>query len=213
VGGEDVPSPIDFRDPAQARAWVEETVKTRPYRPAFFAAFAEALGRRFDRPIDVLELGSGPGHLAQSLIGHTAIRRYVALDFSEAMHAIAREVLGPLGERVEFTACDFREPDFARGLGSFDAVVTMQAAHEMRHRRHLVRFLETAASALKDGGILLYSDHYAEPGNGKNPDLMETRQRQKRALEQAGLIDVMCLLDEGGMALYQAVKPEITIPP
>jgi hypothetical protein len=38
---DDVPSPIDFHDPVQARAWVEDTVKRRPYRPRFFAAFAE----------------------------------------------------------------------------------------------------------------------------------------------------------------------------
>ena len=57
---DDVPSPIDFHDPVQARAWVQDTIRRRPYRPRFFAAFASALNERFDKPLDILELGSGP---------------------------------------------------------------------------------------------------------------------------------------------------------
>jgi hypothetical protein len=58
----DVPSPVDFRDIAEARAWVEHTVDSRPWRPQFFEAFAKALNHHFRRPLSVLELGSGPGH-------------------------------------------------------------------------------------------------------------------------------------------------------
>jgi len=40
---EDVPIRLDFRDPAVARTWIEETRIKRPFRPNFFAAFCEAL--------------------------------------------------------------------------------------------------------------------------------------------------------------------------
>ena len=36
---EEVPIHVDFRDPATARAWIEDTRIKRPYRPRFFAAF------------------------------------------------------------------------------------------------------------------------------------------------------------------------------
>ena len=203
---DDVPSPIDFNDPIQARAWVEDTVKRRPYRPRFFAAFAEALNTRSVGPLDVLELGSGPGQLAEQILRHCAVRQYVARDFSAAMHAIARERLMPFLDRLEFVERDFRRPDWGNGLGRFDAVVTMQSAHETRHKRHLPDFLRAAREHLISNGILLYSDHYAEEGSGKNPALMAARAEKGEALERAGFSNVQHLLDEGGMALYSAAN-------
>ena len=203
---DDVPSPIDFHDPAQARAWVEETIRGRPYRPRFFAAFASALNERFDKPIDILELGSGPGHLAEVILQHCAVASYVALDFSAAMHDLARARLAAFLDRVEFVERDFRIPDWGAGLRNFDAVVTLQAAHEIRHKRHFVSFLVAARERLRNAGTLLYCDHYMERGSGKNPDLMLDRDAQLTALREAGFMDVSRLLDEGGMALYSAKR-------
>jgi SAM-dependent methyltransferase len=200
----DIPSPIDFHDLAQARAWVEDTVRRRPARPAFFAAFCSALSRNGTTPLDVLELGAGPGHLAREVVSRCAIRRYVALDFSEAMHQLAREHLGELAARVTFETRDFRDPRWTHGLGSFDAVVTMQAAHEMRHKRHLVPLLERARSVLKPDGVLGYCDHYADGTPGKNAALYAARDEQPAALREAGFKVIKPLHEEGGMALYSA---------
>jgi hypothetical protein len=202
---EDVPSPIDFHDPAQPRAWEDETIKCRPWRPQFFAAFAEILNKHFDRPFTLLELGSGPGHLAEQLLIHCAISRYVALDFSVAMHQIAREKLSIFLDRAEFALRDFRDPDWGEGLGDFDAVVTMQAAHETRHKRHLPPLLAQARVRLAPQGLLLYCDHYA--GDGKHPDLFPTAEEQTNALLDAGFVHVARFLDMGGMALFSARDP------
>src|SRR5580692_2227677 len=102
MSNEDVPSPIDFHDLAQAKKWEAQTVKNRPWRPQFFAAFVAALQGHFDREFSVLELGSGPGHLAEQILRHCAIGRYVALDFSEPMHALARARLAALAGKVKF---------------------------------------------------------------------------------------------------------------
>ena len=195
----DVPSPVDFHDIAQARAWVEETVAKRPWRPRFFDTFAAALHAEFPRPFTLLELGSGPGHLAEAILRQCQVRHYTALDFSPAMHAIARE---RLADKVDFLVRDFRDENWPQGLGKFDAVVTLQAAHETRHKRHLVLLLARARSLLNAGGLLLYCDHYAGPG--KHPDLFVSRQEQPLALAEAGFADIRLLLDEGGMALYAA---------
>jgi hypothetical protein len=53
------------------------------------------------------------------------------------MHDLARERLGALAKKVEFVELDFRAADWPKGLGLFDCVITMQAAHETRHKRHL----------------------------------------------------------------------------
>lgn len=197
---EDVPIRVDFRDEATARAWIEDTRIRRPYRPRFFAAFCAALAPR--RQLRVLELGSGPGQLAREIVTHCDVATYVALDFSPAMHALAAEHLGELAPRVTFVVRDFREPDWAAGLGPFDAVVTLQAAHETRHKRHLVPLLERARTTLAPGGELLYADHYLTP-ESKLPALSPARDDQPLALQQAGFVEVELRHEEGNMALWR----------
>ncbi|HSN28072.1 MAG TPA: hypothetical protein VLT45_17410 [Kofleriaceae bacterium] len=69
---DDVPIHVDHRDPATARAWVEETVAKKPFRPSFFAAFCAALTGR--RQLRILEVGSGPGHLAREILRQCDVR-------------------------------------------------------------------------------------------------------------------------------------------
>jgi SAM-dependent methyltransferase len=198
---DDVPIRVDFRDEATARAWIEDTRVRRPYRPRFFAAFCAALAER--RSLRILELGSGPGQLARELLSHCDVQRYTALDVSPAMHTIAAEHLGELAARVTFVTRDFREPAWRDGLGDVDAIVTLQAAHETRHKRHLVPLLERARTLLVPGGVLLYADHYLTPET-KLPALLPARDDQPLALERAGYVDVRRVYEEGSMALLAA---------
>ena len=200
----DVPIRVDFRDEATARRWIQETRIARPYRSDFVDAFGRALRRRPN--IRVLELGSGGGELARWLLGVCDVVTYVALDFSPAMHAIAAERLGELAHRVTFVLRDFRDPAWADGLGKFDAVVTLQAAHETRHKRHLVPLLERARAHLFTGGVLLYADQYLTPETIHRA-LFPARDDQARALERAGLVDIELLHDEGNMALWRGANP------
>jgi SAM-dependent methyltransferase len=201
---DDVPIQVDFRDPATARTWIEDTRVKRPYRPRFFAAFCAALAER--PKLRVLELGSGPGQLAREIVGHCDVHRYVALDFSPAMHALAAEHLGERARRVTFVTRDFREPAWPSELGEFDAIVTMQAAHETRHKRHLVPLLARARTVLAPGGVLLYADHYLTPET-RLPALVPARADQPIALERAGFVEVELVYEEGNMALWRGTNP------
>lgn len=201
----EIPSPVDFHDPAQARVWVEQTVAERPWRPQFFNAMAGALNRHFRNDFSVAELGSGPGHLARALISRCPVRQYVAIDFSEAMHALARDHLGQYANRVNFVTADFRDPAWTDAAGSPDALVTLQAAHEVRHRCRLPGLLQQMHTVIRQGGLLLFCDHYAEPGSSKAEGLFVAREEQPMLLREAGFKRVICLRDEGGMALYSGV--------
>lgn len=150
------------------------------------AAFCAAPAAR--PHLHILELGSGPGQLAREILVHCDVHTYVALDFSPAMHEIAAEHLGEHGRRVTFVTRDFREPAWPANLGTFDAIVTLQAAHETRHERHLVRLLERARTVLAPGGILLYADHYLTPETTLRA-LHPSRADQPRALECAGFVE------------------------
>jgi len=202
--GDDVPIRVDFRDPTTARTWIEETRIKRPHRPRFFAAFCAALASR--PKLRILELGSGPGQLAREILVHCDVHSYVALDFSPAMHAIAAEHLGELARRVAFVTRDFREPAWPADLGPFDAIVTLQAAHETRHKRHLVPLLERARTVIGPGGVLLYADHYLTPET-RLPALVPARADQPLALERAGFVDVQLRHEEGNMALWCGTNP------
>jgi SAM-dependent methyltransferase len=131
---------------------------------------------------------------------------YVAIDFSPAMHEIAAEHLGELASRVTFVTRDFREPAWPGDLGAFDAIVTLQAAHETRHKRHLVPLLERARTVVSPGGVLLYADHYLTPET-KLPALAPARADQPLALERAGFVDVQLRHEEGNMALWCGTSP------
>lgn len=201
---DDVPIRVDFRDLATARTWIEDTRIKRPYRPRFFAAFCAALASR--PKLRILELGSGPGQLAREILVHCDVHTYVALDFSPAMHAIAAEDLGELASRVTFVTRDFRETSWPDALGTFDAVVTLQAAHETRHKRHLVPLLERARTVVAPGGVLLYADHYLT-SDTKLPALLPARADQPLALERAGFVEIDLRYEEGTMALWCGTNP------
>jgi len=202
----DVPSPIDFSDPVQAREWVAQTVAKRPWRPRFFEAFAAELNACFERPFSLAELGSGPGHLAKEIVQNCRVDSYTAIDFSPAMHDLARKHLGPDADRIRFVVQDFRQTDWVGHAGIVDAIVTMQAAHEVRHKSHLPSLLRSIRSAIKPDGLLLFCDHYAEVGSSKNAELHPSREEQVHFLADAGFVDIRLLLDEGGMALYRALN-------
>src|SRR5262249_54030107 len=84
----------------------------------------------------VLELGSGPGFLALRILDALPSTDYTMLDFSQAMHELARERLGHRMHNVRPILADFKSADWSMGLGAFDAVVTNQAVHELRHKKH-----------------------------------------------------------------------------
>ncbi len=204
---EEIPPGVDFHDPRQARTWVADTVASRPWRAAFFAAFASTLNAELGRGAAIVELGSGPGHLAAVLLERCQPRSYTAIDFSAAMHDLAQQHLGAAADRVTFLLRDFRRPDWTAGLDGVDAVVTMQAAHEVRHKTRLPALLASVHAVLRPGGLLLFCDHYAGTQTGKRRELALERDEQARALEAAGFASVTLLRDEGSMALYSGRRP------
>ena len=200
----DVPSPIDLRTLADARPWAETALAKRPARPLFFAAFASAIGNFLPPDARVLELGSGPGFLAQHLLAALPRIEYVALDFSDAMHELARERLGPEADRVTFVCRSFRDPAWTASLGAFDVVVTHQAIHELRHKRHAVALHRQVRTVLGPDGIYLACDHFLGDGGMTNAELYMTVAEQNAALAGAGFSSVRPLLIEGGLALHAA---------
>jgi len=200
----DVPSPIDLRNPKDAAEWESTAMEKRPWRPEFFDAFAEQIGLVAGHA-EVLELGSGPGFLAAHILGKLPQSRLHLLDFSDAMHALARARLGSRADLVHFIVRSFREPSWPAGLGTYDYVVTNQAVHELRHKRYALEFHRAVRSLLRPNGAYLVCDHYAGDDGMKNQELYMTVEEQRAALHDAGYVTVDQLLYKGGLVLHRAV--------
>jgi SAM-dependent methyltransferase len=202
---EDVPSPIDLRTMADAREWAATALKKRPAREEFFQCFVGNLHLLGVAQPSVLELGSGPGFLARRVLEAIPTVEYTMLDFSPAMHELAREYLGPLAHMVRQVEADFKASGWTTGLGTFDAVITMQSVHEVRHKRHVADLHANVCSLLRTNGRYLVCDHYVGPDGMKNEALHMTVEEQRDALDRAGFNNVRCLLRKGGLVLHTAV--------
>lgn len=197
-------SPYDFRDADKAAEWAESISLEAEWRGRFFDRIALWLNETRPTPFSVIELGSGPGHLAKVIVDRTQTDRYCAVDYSEAMHALATAHIGAASAPLTFAQLDFRRDDWGQGLGTFDIALSFMAAHEVRLKERLRPLFEQVAELLNPGGALLFADFYAA-----SPDdpLYLTRQGQHAALLAAGFDPVEMLLDHHGMALHAASLP------
>lgn len=205
---DEVPSPVDFRRKADARDWADAAMVKRPWRTEFFARIAEELMRRPATALSILELGSGPGFLARHLLTALPSSTYTAVDFSAAMHDIAKEHLGPLARRVTFIEADFRLSGWTSGLRVADAVVTMQAVHELRHKRYAASLYRSVRPLLRPAGVLLTCDHFVGEGGMTDNRLYMTPPEHERAIREAGFVAVEELMAKSGLVLFRAADSE-----
>src|SRR5262249_28602125 len=121
-----------------------------------------------------------------------------------AMHALARERLGPLATRVHFVNGDFRQPDWHARLPTAQAVLAHQAIHELRHKRHAVALYRAVRELLPAKGPFLMCDHFNGDGGMTNDALYMTPDEHADALATGGFSRVDELHREGSLILFRA---------
>lgn len=177
----------------------------RPWRDEFFDAFVREIGRgQSTDQCRVLELGSGPGFLAERILRSYTALTYVAVDFSAAMHELARQRLGALVPRAQFVERNLRDNEWSEGLGEFDFAVTHQAVHELRHKLYAPALHARVRKCLKPGGSYLVCDHFFGEGGMSNDQLYMTVEEQRQALLISGFSQVEQVLLKGGLVLHRA---------
>ncbi|MGZ5908203.1 MAG: class I SAM-dependent methyltransferase [Reyranella sp.] len=197
----ELPGSVDFNDATQVHDWIVQTVQQRAWRPRFAAAIAVALNGTFDRAIDVVEFGSGAGHLAREILAACRIASYAAIDVSPAIHDKAREYLGSAARAVRFIVIDSRAEDWGREFAPVDAVLAMPAERRGDLREPPFRRIR---EILRPDGLLLYCDHYDRAGS-YGPDAALRREELPETLRAAGFRRVDELLELGGMVLVRAM--------
>ncbi len=175
----------------------------RPFRQDMFEKSAQCIESSGVK--HALELGSGPGFLADYLLSRRSELTLTLLDFSRSMHELAAIRLQPHRQRVRFLNRDFKDANWTDGLGEFKCILTMQAVHELRHKRHAVKFHRAVRELLQAGGIYLVCDHYCGEGGMENDQLYMTVTEHVSSLEGAGF-SARVLLKKGSLVLIEARK-------
>jgi hypothetical protein len=127
---------------------------------------------------------------------------YTLMDFSEPMLALSRERLAAC-PAASFVLASFKSGDWTRRVGGrFDCVVSMQAVHELRHKRHARRLYEQIHQVLDVPGLVLICDHAPFDDSPRSVALYMSEQEQQRALAGAGFTNVRVELAVNGLVLY-----------
>ena len=149
--------PHDYFDESYVREWAGVANSRRPFRAEFFDAFAAEVAK-LPEP-KVLDLGSGPGFLAESILTRCAVSSYHLFDFPPHMLDLSRARLESFGDRVCFHQGSFLDAGWWQSLpGPFDVVVSLQAVHEVRNADRIPQLYSELRLLLREGGMMLIAD-------------------------------------------------------
>ena len=207
---DDLPYGEDFHDPAQAAAWADAAARKRPWRAEIFDRFAAIVAAEARPGARVLELGSGPGFLAERVLDACpALARYTLLDFSEPMLALSRQRLARHVDRSAFVQADFKADAWpAEAGGPFDFVLSQQAVHELRHKRHAPQLYARVRTLLTPGGTLVVCDHSPEGAPTlRHRRLYMSLDEHRSVLQTARFTAVEVLWTAHAMAMLRAGRP------
>jgi SAM-dependent methyltransferase len=203
---QDVPYGNNWDSAVEAAAYGESADQARPWRSEIrehIAARVATLGPG----ARVLELGSGPGLLAHRVLQRCpTVERYTLMDFSEPMLELSRARLAAF-PAASFVCASFKADDWTSRVGGpFDCVVSMQAVHELRHKRHAPRLYQQIHRLLSVPGLVLVCDHTPFDDSPKSLALYMSEQEQRQALADARFASVHVELSVKGLLLYAGEK-------
>lgn len=204
---EDLPYGENFHDEAEAAGWADAAMRKRPWRPLIFERFVTAVVASGVPTPRILELGSGPGFLAEHILDRCpSVACYTLLDFAKPMLALSRQRLARHASRTRFVLADFKSADWAALVeGPVDFVLSLQAVHELRHKRHAPRLYAQVRAGLARGAELVVCDHLPESApTERHRRLYMSVTEHLDALASAGFSDAELVWSEHHMALYRA---------
>ena len=208
---QDVLSPIDLRNHQDALDWANEANKKRPWRYEFFdyyVNFIQDLEQQPNHiknnlPMQVLEIGSGPGFLAKHLLSHCPNIYYSAVDFSQAMHELSKSKLLPSElDRTSYVVADFKTSQWRDELAQYDVVIIHQALHELRHKHHATQFHIEVKDLFKPNASYLVCDHIFAPDAMQNNELYMSKYEHFECLKQADYKHVDLVKERQGLCLF-----------
>ena len=192
----------EFEDLAYVRQWAATADERRPQRRGMFRHIAMHVGQ-LPKPVPhVLELGCGPGALAEVLLDALPAMTYEGVDLSGPMLELARERLARFGARARLARADLNAAEWTRGIcGPVDAVVTNQALHDLGSDDAVAETYGRVFALLPEAGLLVNAELVIPSDHGKPPKPGKlTVAAHLDRLREAGFRDVHCDVDHGEYA-------------
>jgi tRNA (cmo5U34)-methyltransferase len=176
--------------------WAEGQDQREVDREKIFSTIARIISNNPQAALKILDLGAGYGALAQFLLNHFPKATAVCQDGSAEMAKLGRKRMDHLKERFQYVLCDFSKPGWSRKIkGSFDAVVSSIAIHNVRSPDIIRSIYKETFSLVKPGGWFLNFDR-----------ITPSQKEQLAWLREAGFADVQCFWDGGRRAILGGYK-------
>jgi len=148
----------EFHDAEFVAGWADRFAPT-PERLKLFNVILSELKSRIPQVSCVVELGIGPGYLADHLLGELPGIRYFGVDFSGPMLDIARQRLKPHSPRIAYVQADLVKDNWWTDIPmSVNAIVSTWALHDLGSQENVEVVYKDCAQVLGDGGMLLNGD-------------------------------------------------------
>ena len=160
----------DVRTDSEARNWEARLNRERPQRKEVAAWICSRISAAAAGSPRVVELACGAGFLAEILKRQLPGLRYCGFDLSPHLLEFARRRLESVpGEEaisstMKYYCANLVNDDWTAHLvgmgweGKVDAVVSIQALHDLGELPQQKQVLEQARGLLRDGGLLAYGD-------------------------------------------------------
>lgn len=162
----------EFHDEEFVASWADRFVPT-PERLQLFNLILSELESLIPDNSGIIELGIGPGYLADHLLSKMPGIKYQGIDFSRPMLDIAQHRLEKHSSRVNYIQADLVKDNWWAGISTpVNAIVSTWALHDLGSQNKIEWVYKNCAQVLRDGGILLNGDfikpdraiHEYEPG-------------------------------------------------
>jgi ubiquinone/menaquinone biosynthesis C-methylase UbiE len=206
--------------------WVDKDSRRAAEREAQFNAALSWLSVFVNGQSRVMDLGCGPGTLAEKLLVTFPALHVICSDGSDEMLKLARQRLASYGERVSYAQADFGAENWTANLPwQLDAVASARAIHNLRKLKLIGPVYGQIHELLRPGGVFMNIErvNFATPTLRRHFRALQIKTRGHAAkmegaapslaqqfslLKRAGFRDVDCFWRETNTAIVGGFKRE-----
>ncbi|TNF98630.1 MAG: class I SAM-dependent methyltransferase [Gammaproteobacteria bacterium] len=185
----------EFHDEEFVLGWAERFVPT-PERLELFNIILSELQSLIPEDGRVVELGIGPGYLANHILAAMPAIKYCGIDFSDPMLEIASSRLKPYSSRITYAKADLVQDDWENTVAKpINAIVSTWALHDLGSQTNINIVYEKSAKALGAQGVLLNGDFIKPDGAVHEYEAGRFQiAKHLEMLRNAGFRDAECLV-------------------
>jgi SAM-dependent methyltransferase len=201
----------NLQTPEDIVQWTAQLNRSRPERAEVIRHIIDQVAVLPFPAAQVVELGCGPGQLAEALLVALPQICYTGVDASKLLVTYTGERLAPFGSRAAVIQADLNEAAWLDHLPEqLHAIVSMQSLHDLGGEAEVDRIYDLSQGRLVPGGLFLNADLIVPPGEDK-PDNPGRRSipRHLELLQRHGYQKVACTLESGEFGCFVGFAPSL----